>query len=42
MAPASLLVTMLTDPRKKDAVDDENEDVTIEANTLIVPGVAQD
>ena len=42
MAPASLLVTMLTDPRKKDAVDDENEDVTIEASTLIVPGVAQD
>ena len=40
MAPASLLVTMLKDPRKKDAVGDESEDITIEASTLIVPGVA--
>ena len=42
MAPASLLVGMLKDPTKKDTVDDENEDITIEANNLIVPGVAQD
>ena len=42
MAPASLLVTMLKDPTKKDTVDDESEDITIEASTLIVPGVAQD
>ena len=42
MAPASLLVTMLKDPRKKDAVDEESEDITIEASTLIVPGVAED
>ena len=41
MAPASLLVLLLKDPKESqndDAVDGE----TIDASTMIVPGVAND
>ena len=42
MAPASFLVIMLKDPSKKNAADEESEDITIEASTLIVPGNQED
>ena len=50
MAPASLLVTMLKDPSKKDAVDDESEDIgdigfddaTIDDGDTVIPASKMD